>query len=414
MRLPLTPLLLTLLSALTTGPAAADIVRFEHGRWLEEAPEGSALVERTWCSIDGLLRACPATVDTVVDLGGGVVVPPLADAHRHALQSAGAGLDHEISQLLGAGVFALANPNAIASLTTAARPRLGGPESLDATFAYPGLTGPGGHPVQIWRSVAGQLGWEPARMDGEAYLEVADLAGLDGAFAKLAAMRPDFVKIYLERSEDHAARRDDPAFFGRRGLDPSLVGPLVERAHGAGLRVSAHVSSAADFRAAVAAGVDELAHLPLGRITAEDAAEAARRGVTVVTTVVSHRPTDGWPDPRGAMAENLRLLAAAGARLVLGTDSHRTVLDEMDAIAAMGVLSTERLVTLATRDTIRWILPDRPVGDLGEGREASFLVLAGDPRNDLAQLRRIRMRVKGGHLLQVEAPAESGATAPHH
>jgi hypothetical protein len=50
--------------------------------------------------------------------------------------------------------------------------------------------------------------------------------------------------------------------FGNRGLDPALVPLIVARAHAAGLHVSAHVSSAADFRIAVDGGVDQIAHVP--------------------------------------------------------------------------------------------------------------------------------------------------------
>jgi hypothetical protein len=81
-----------------------------------------------------------------------------------------------------------------------------------------------------------------------------------------------------------------------RGMDPTLLPHLVKVAHGAGLKVVVHIYSAADFRNAVAAGADEIAHFPgkgygvvksaeLFQITAGDAKAAARAHIAVTTTV---------------------------------------------------------------------------------------------------------------------------------
>ena len=45
-------------------------------------------------------------------------------------------------------------------------------------------------------------------------------------------------------------------------MDPALLKTIVQKAHGAGLRVSTHVESAADFHNALMAGVDEINHTP--------------------------------------------------------------------------------------------------------------------------------------------------------
>jgi imidazolonepropionase-like amidohydrolase len=46
--------------------------------------------------------------------------------------------------------------------------------------------------------------------------------------------------------------------------------------------------------------------------------------------------------------------------------------------------------------TPRAIFPGRRIGALADGYEASFLALAGDPLEDLANVRRIRLRFKQG------------------
>ncbi len=77
------------------------------------------------------------------------------------------------------------------------------------------------------------------------------------------------IKIFLAHSEDTVQHRQAGGSPGRKGLDPGLVPAIVERAHRAGLRVSAHVETAADFRVALLAGVDELAHVPGGVLGAD-------------------------------------------------------------------------------------------------------------------------------------------------
>ena len=50
-------------------------------------------------------------------------------------------------------------------------------------------------------------------------------------------------------------------------------------------------------------------------------------------------------------------------------------------------------------DTAHMIFPERKLGHLADGFEASFLVLAGDPLADWTHAEEITMRVKQGHLL---------------
>src|SRR5436309_5884804 len=94
-------------------------------------------------------------------------------------------------------------------------------------------------------------------------------------------------------------RKDDPKYFGWRGLGPDLLQMIVVKAHASNLRVSTHIESAADFHTALLAGVDEINHMPGFRyrddvkphqlsefeITDSDAKRAAKQGTVVVTTL---------------------------------------------------------------------------------------------------------------------------------
>jgi hypothetical protein len=107
---------------------------------------------------------------------------------------------------------------------------------------------------------------------------------------QITAGKPDFIKTILRHSEKFARRRETQNLFGYNGLDPQLLPHIVKRAHAAGLRVSTHIDSAADFAAAVRAGVDEINHLPGASfeqgtneadylITPGDARSAAKQGI---------------------------------------------------------------------------------------------------------------------------------------
>ena len=49
--------------------------------------------------------------------------------------------------------------------------------------------------------------------------------------------------------------------------------------------------------------------------------------------------------------------------------------------------------------TSRTIFPDRKIGSLEEGSEATFLVLRQNPLDDLQHLRAIKLRCKRGRIL---------------
>ena len=417
---------LVLSATLGRGAAQAEsAVAYENGRWFT----GTAFESRTMYVAEGRFVARPRRIASVVDLKGGHVVPPFAEAHNHNLEP-GKRVDAVIRDYARAGVFYVQNPNCLPEARAALQEILARPAAPEATFASGGLTGPGGHPLELATRNIARGFWAAKDGEGAFFFAVRDASALHEVWPALLRARPDFVKVLLLYSEEYAARLADPATLGWRGLDPSLVPSIVARARAADLRVVAHVETAADFHVAVDAGVDQIAHLPgfrgdektalpdVGRyeIQEADARRAARRGTVVVTTVSGlARYADERKD--GALREaadalqrrNLMLLKKHAVPLAIGSDEYRdTSVQEALYLHALGVFDAAEMLRIWTETTPRAIFPKRRLGRLARGYPASFLVLEGDPLADFSNVTRIRLRVKHGQTLVLEDEEKGG------
>jgi hypothetical protein len=72
------------------------------------------------------------------------------------------------------------------------------------------------------------------------------------------------------------------------------------------------------------------------------------------------------------------------------------------ALARLGAFDNATLLRMWCENTGAAIFPDRKIGRLDEGHEASFLVLGGDPLLDFREIGTIRLRVKQGVLLSTD------------
>lgn len=398
--------------------SAPPVIELRGGQWL--GPDGFS--RRTVYVIDGRLRSMrPAVVDSVIDIGDRYVVPPFGEAHNHNVDySTPARTDSLIQRYRHDGVFYAKNPGNLPRGRDSLVGRVNVPQGIDAIFANGLLTATGGHPTGLYLRNLARGGMTPADGDGGFLWIIDSLPDLNVKWPRILAQHPDFIKTVLVHSEEFARRRNDTAYFNWRGLDPGILSAIVARAHAANLRVSTHVETSADFHNALAAGVDEINHIPGFRgdertrlpalepyeVTAQDAALAARQGVWVVTTVGGF----GDVDPNGAdsvlrhradslQRRNLRTLLTAGVHIAIGSDSYRDdSSNEFRYLTTLGVFDNIALVRLWSEATPQAIFPNRRVGCLVDGCEASFLVLGGNPALDLAALRDIRLRVKDGRV----------------
>ena len=382
------------------------VVEYRGGRWFN----GTRFVETTMLVQGGVFRARGGVkADSVVDLRGGYVVPPFGDAHQHLVEPDPRPM---VTAHLGDGIFYVKDQSNAPVLRRLLDRMLNQPRSIDFISANQGWTSQGGHPIEVIRRVPPEspfAAYVRDSLDPGLVMQVDNTEDIDRRWAYFLSGKPDFVKIYLLRSEDYARLRQDPAAEGNRGMDPALVPEMVRRAHAAGLTVSAHVWTAADFRAAIQGGVDQIAHVPGGRssnpapflLTEADAALAAARHVTVVTTVAQQR--DSAITDRllaSQLGPNLRLLRKHKVTLLLGSDLFpQTAVIEAAALQRSGIFSNLELLRMWSVTTPQAIFPQRKLGELKQGYEASFLVLRGDPLVDFAATRAITLRVKRGVVL---------------
>jgi hypothetical protein len=300
------------------------------------------------------------------------------------------------------------------------------PASVDVTYAHGALTHTYGHGIEIYEALALNLFGDPkvyeanvakiaaSRLrDNDAYYIVDTEEDLETKWPRILDGKPDFIKIFLLTSEDYPEKlKNIPRIpLGSIGLDPKLVPSIVQRAHAAGLRVSAHVDTVTDYRVALSAGVDEMAHVPgylfgpdqnLEKylLTEEDATRTARRGVWVVPCPVVYQGFDAKMLERIDLVRrrNLQLLKKHQVKIAFGSDSYgSTPVNSVIYLNRSGVFSNLESLKIWSEMTPQMIFRDRKIGYLKEGYEASFLVLGGDPIQDFAQVKNIKMRFKQGH-----------------
>lgn len=388
--------------------------RLENGLWFGDG----GFTPKTAYIVDGALQFSDDVVEAqnVVNLQGGYVIPPLCEAHNHNLGASVEGVDEAIRQYLEDGVFYVMLQGSFKLYRDRTIDKFNNSTSVDVAFANNGLTSSGGHPRALRESLMDRYGLYPdftkETLPDKGYFEADSLSQLHEKWALILAERPDFVKAMLYYSEEYDARKDDPDYYGRRGLNPELLPELAHMVHDAGLRLSVHVETDADMTAALRAGADMIAHLPSHDsnilISDETISLAKKTNAAILTTTsvakrFEQRAPHHYENTLQAQRENLSRLDKAGVRLVLGSDNVRdTSHGEAQHLASLGVLENETILKMWTENCARTVFPERNVGRLAEGYEASFIVLETNPLEDFSAVRRISLRVKDGRVLKTD------------
>ncbi len=387
---------------------------YENGRWWT----GRGFRAGFRCVRNGMFVRCSGhEIAERIDLQGRFVTPPFADAHQHVTGP------RTNDGFLSFGVFYIANPNVIV-ISASSREWDALPETVDTIHSMGGITAPGGHPEKLYVEILSQYvytDWPRERFYGDAFHLVSRPDQVEPTVALLQSQGADFIKIYLLHSDEFERRRDDPAFYGNKGLDPALVPLIVRSAHARGFKVWAHIENAADFRVLIRSGVDRAAHMPgyscgeppLSQyaITDEDATAAHRAALSVVTTALAGvQDAERTPQEREIQRTNLLRLKAGSVPLYLGSDGreHESVLKEARYLVNLGVFTPAEALQNLSHDTPRMIFPSRRIGVLAPGYEASFVTMRANPLEDISAILSLEDRVKQGIKVPVPNETPSG------
>ncbi|MFC3607887.1 amidohydrolase family protein [Stutzerimonas tarimensis] len=260
------------------------------------------------------------------------------------------------------------------------------------------------------------------------------------AVRNMAEQGVDLIKIWLQ-----AGGEDDVK------LPPEVYQAAIEQAHALGLRVAAHIHDLEDARAMVDAGVDIIAHgvrdQPVDKAFIQAMRDSDTWYIPTVNIdeaeyVYAEHPewledpffsrafsqplreaiaSQAWRDEalqggdesRRSVAmniENLRQLHRGGVSIGFGTDSGATALRvpgiaeylEMRHMASAGMTARQVLAAATRRSADMLGLEDR--GSLQAGSVADFVVLSGDPLEDIDAIRSVEQVWRYGQREYQAAP----------
>lgn len=261
-----------------------------------------------------------------------------------------------------------------------------------------------------------------------------------------AAQKVDIVKIRVDDNLGATAK-----------MPPEVYQAVIAEAHKRGLRVAAHLYYLNDAKGLLKAGVDFIAHSIRDQaVDAEVISLLKRRDACVCPTltrevstfVYESRPAffdDPFflreadpetvrqleePERQEAMrnsrsaqqykvalevaSRNLKKLANAGVRIAFGTDTgpparFQGYFEHMEAdLMAKAGLTPAQILASATADAARCMKASERIGTLVPGRYADFVVLDGDPLEDIANLHKINSVWVAGN--RVERRVETAAS----
>ena len=352
------------------------------------------------------------------DLAGKYIVPAYANAHVHVTNAA----DWSSNGYLEKGVYYAWNPTVI-DLGEGAAEYFARPDTYDVKISRGGITEPGGHPEKLYVDILGPSVYQ-GRTDflGDAYHYGTTREDIVAALDLLVEQGAEFVKGYLLSSEEYEKRRDDAEYYGNKGMNPDNAAFLVEEAAKRDLLVTWHVETAQDLVVAAQSGAFAAMHLPgyglfrdaevaVARTLREDQAKiVADSGMWLIPTygIAPARAANLETDlgrTRAALAfaiqrHNLATLKNAGARFMVGTDGFTSILAELEHLDSLGVFERDELLRQIFT-TSEMLFPERAQGCLEAGCKADFLVLDGNPMEELDQLEAISKRIKDGAELSL-------------
>jgi imidazolonepropionase-like amidohydrolase len=174
---------------------------------------------------------------------------------------------------------------------------------------------------------------------------------------------------------------------------------IVEAAHSRDIPVTVHVTKARALKAALEAGVDDIAHMVTDRVSDTLIRQMVEDDVSWVPTLQALH---------GEGKQNLRRFVEAGGRVALGNDGgYLSGLEigmpirEIEAMHSAG-MTRMQVILAATRDAAYVCGRAGALGTLEVGRLANVLAVEGNPLEDLGVLTKVKLVAHEGVVIRAE------------
>lgn len=182
---------------------------------------------------------------------------------------------------------------------------------------------------------------------------------------------------------------------------------IVAAAHEHGLQVTAHITDVKFLSALLAAGVDDLAHIPLGIINPDKLQQMIDQDLYVVSTITVD---DAYGAVDGAIY-TLRALNRAGIKIAMGNDytlvpqndyDHFELGMPMHEITLMNEarMTPMQIIVASTKNAAHVCGLENELGTLEVGKLADILIINGDPLQDLNALTEVKMVIHSGEIIR--------------
>jgi imidazolonepropionase-like amidohydrolase len=354
-----------------------------------------------------------------IDLPGCTILPGLIDTHVHLnLPGDGSLLEEVVREpegvLIATSTFAVGKALA-AGITTVRDVGAMGATSINVRRALQLGHGEGarviacGQPITITGGHTWHFGGEA---DGE--------DGLRRKVREMVKLGAEFIKVMASGGGTVGTQSWKPSYT------PRELAVLVEEAHRADRKITAHCLCAQSILDVIEAGFDQIEHAGFiadgkGNQSYDPAVaeKLAKSGIPVTSTLAvggaimrekqaktAFTPTEEaflarWTKTHATNLDQFRKLRAAGVSFVAGTDAgwrFTRIDDQPLEIALMheGGMSPMEAIVASTGFAAKVIGIEDKLGTLTPGLAADVLVVQGNPLDDLARLRDVRLVMQGG------------------
>ncbi len=254
----------------------------------------------------------------------------------------------------------------------------------------------------VARGAYGPKGYEPGVAVPQGAQEVSGVDEIVRAVRDQIAGGAGLIKLYA-----------DYHYQGSDGSRPTLslaeMSAAVAAAHDAGRLVAAHSVTEEGMRRAIAAGVDTIEHGYGGTVAIFKAMHD--HGIALCPTLAASDAVAryrGWngeePAPPGVLLNrrSFQMARAASVPICMGGDvgvfAHGTNEREMELMQAAGMPAAAVLVA-ATSGNAHIFGLESSIGSIKPGLVADLVAVDGDPTRDIAAVRKVRLVVKGGTVI---------------